>query len=74
MEEKKNYTLDILYDNGKFEQFQTGEITAKDAEDFLIIFYKSFKEGLEAVVQIPNGSGGNAIINVAKVTRISFLP
>ncbi len=71
---KKNYTIEILYDNGIVENYETGEITEEGLIDFLNTFYKSFRDNSSAVAQVPNGKGSNAFINVSKVTRVNVLP
>jgi hypothetical protein len=70
----KSYKFEFLYDNGIIETFDTGLITDNELQDALDIIYNSFGDGLEAGMQIPNGTGHNAYINVSKVTRVNLLP
>jgi hypothetical protein len=72
--EKKNYKLSFLYDSGIEEVYDTGELTEKELKKVLDVPYESFMKGLDAVLQVPNGKGFNAYINVTKVTRVSVLP
>lgn len=70
---KKNYKLEILYDNGTIETYKTGRVTEDELKDVMTVFYQAFQDGLDAVMQVPNEHEGSTLINIKKVSRVSVL-
>ena len=69
---KKFYLFELLYDNGAVEIFPSGESTEEELLEFVNIVYRAFQNGANGVLQLPGTMDGSALINVGKVTRLSW--
>jgi hypothetical protein len=72
VDDKKNYPIEILYDNGEIETYQSGAVTEIEFERIKDNVRHLFQFGSSGKLELRRMDGPLTIISFKKVSRISF--
>jgi ABC-type phosphate transport system auxiliary subunit len=70
---QKNYTIEILFDNGVIEHFLTAEGTKEEMEQLQDYLNKAIKNEAKGTFTMEDAKGNEANINISKITRYTII-
>ena len=68
-----NYSIKVLYDNGKEETYKSGDVAKEKIDEIANIIMTALRTGSNGYLQFPNEQGLSIFIDLSKVSRVEFL-